>query len=220
MRAVDQWEAIRRALPDGWEAARLSFTVEDPKSIGATAAVLAPLGPGRSGSEFRIQIRPSGGPTGVESLRNLLGRLDRKRIWGNLALTHLEAREDRPELVARSDEAPGPLPLAQAWDDALASLPPDWSDVLCELRVDSSDFLPRAALLGAPLNPTRKPDELALRFRVGRKGYGTSAAMARRCFERMDAEGITGSIEVVNGLSDVANAATLGPVWRIAGKSV
>jgi hypothetical protein len=220
MRAVDQWKAIQRALPDGWEEARLSFTVEDPKSIGATAAVLAPLGPGRSGSEFRIQVRPSGGPTGVESLRNLLGRLDRKRIWGNLALTDLQAHEDRPELVAQSHEAAGPLPLAPAWDRALASLPPDWSDALCELRVDSSDYLPRAALLGAPLNPTRRPDELALRFRVGRKGYGTSAAMARRCFERMDADGITGSIEVVSGLSDVANAATLGPVWRIAGKSV
>jgi hypothetical protein len=112
------------------------------------------------------------------------------------------------------------LPLAEEWDRALASLPPDWSDALCELHVDSSDYLPRAAHLGAPLNPARIHGELALRFRVGRNGYGTSAAMARRCFERMDDEGITGSIGVVNGLSDVGNVGSLGPVWRIAGRSV
>jgi hypothetical protein len=224
MRAVDQWEAIEEALPEGWREARLSFTVEDPKSIGAVAGVLAPLGPGRSGSEFRIQVRPSGGPAGVESLRNLLWRLDRKRIWGDLRL--VDSRVEAPaarrddDVVAQSHKALEAVALTAAWDRALASLPPDWSDALCELRVDSSDYLPRAALLGAPLNPSRRPDELALRFRVGRKGYGTSAAMARRCFERMDAEGITGSIEVVNDLSDVANAGTLGPVWRIAGRSV
>ncbi len=44
--------------------------------------------------------------------------------------------------------------------------------------------------------------------------------MARRCFERMDTEGITGSITVLDGLSDTANAVTQGPVWRIAGRSV
>jgi hypothetical protein len=102
----------------------------------------------------------------------------------------------------------------------LETLPPDWSDVLCELEVDSSDFLPRAALLGAPLNPMRVPHALAVRFRVGRKGYGTSPIMARRCFERMDAESVTGQLEVVDALSDVGNVGTQGPVWRVAGRSV
>ena len=74
-----------------------------------------------------------------------------------------------------------------------AQLPPDWSDLLCELELDSSDHVPRAALLGAPLNPSRVPDAIALRFRAsGKQGYGVSPQMARRCFERMDAEGITG----------------------------
>ena len=107
-----------------------------------------------------------------------------------------------------------------AWEAELAKLPPDWTDLLCELEVDSSDFLPRAALLGAPLNPTRNPDSLALRFRVGRGGYGTSPTMARRCLERMDAEGITGRIRVLNALSEVGNVATQGPVWRVAGRAV
>jgi hypothetical protein len=113
------------------------------------------------------------------------------------------------------------LELPAAWDALLAELPPDWSDVLCELELDSSDHIPRAALLGAPMNPTRVEGEIALRFRAsGKQGYGVSAQMARRCFERMDAEGITGRLRVVYDLSDSENAVTQGPVWRVAGKSV
>ena len=111
--------------------------------------------------------------------------------------------------------------LAEAWDDALAALPPDWSDLLCELGLDSTDHLPRAALLGAPMNPTRVPGVTALRFRVsGKQGYGVSPVMARRCFERMDAEGIAGRITVVYELSDTENVVTQGPVWRVGGRSV
>ena len=111
--------------------------------------------------------------------------------------------------------------MAANWDAALAALPPDWSDLLCILELDSSDHLPRAALLGAPMNPTRVRGEIALQFRAsGKQGYGVSPQMARRCFERMDAEGITGSIRIAYGLSDTENAATQGPVWRLAGRSV
>jgi hypothetical protein len=103
----------------------------------------------------------------------------------------------------------------------LSSLAPDWSDLLCELELDSSDHVPRAALLGAPLNPSSVAGASALRFRVsGKQGYGVSPQMARRCFERMDAEGITGRIRAVHALSDTENADTQGPVWRLAGRSV
>ena len=44
--------------------------------------------------------------------------------------------------------------------------------------------------------------------------------MARRCFERMDADGITGRLVVLQALSDTENAVTQGPVWRVAGRSV
>ena len=89
------------------------------------------------------------------------------------------------------------------------------------LELDSSDHLPRAALLGAPMNPTRVPDETALRFRAsGKQGYGVAPQMARRCFERMDAEQVTGSLTILDGLSDTENAVTQGPVWRLAGTSV
>ncbi|HSG12416.1 MAG TPA: hypothetical protein VLA22_00950, partial [Gaiellaceae bacterium] len=71
------------------------------------------------------------------------------------------------------------------------------------------------------LNPSRVPGSVAIRFRVSSgRGYGTSPGMARRCLERMDADGITGRLSVVLGLSDADNAATQGPVWRIAGRSV
>ena len=71
------------------------------------------------------------------------------------------------------------------------------------------------------MNPTRVPGETALRFRAsGKQGYGVSPQMARRCFERMDAEGITGRIAILNALSDTENADTQGPVWRVAGRSV
>ncbi len=224
MRAVDQWARIAETLPERWEEARLAFAPEDPGSLAAAAAVLAPLGPGRGLDSLRFHVRPSGGPSGVESVRNLMSRLDAKRIWGALSLVDVQAPE-RESPAARSHEtlagAQAPTrELVAIWEDELAKLPPDWSDLLCELELDSSDFLARAALLGAPLNPTRVPGALALRFRVGRNGYGTSPTMTRRCFERMDAEGITGRIRSLNVLANVGNVATQGPVWRVAGRAV
>lgn len=216
MRAAGQWKLIERELGADWEEARLVFSVEDSSSIGDAAAVLAPLGPGRSGRELRFQVRREGG--GPDKVRNLVKRLDRKRIWGTLSLVESRA-EPRVSLAAQEPEVE--VGIVEGWDAALAQLPPGWRDLLCELEVDSSDYLPRAALLGAPLNPTRNPDEIALRFRVSSGvGYGTSPGMARRCLERIEGDGITGRVSVLNVLSNTGNEATLGPVWRIAGRSV
>jgi hypothetical protein len=216
MQAVAQWERIRYELPEYWEEARLAFVPDDEGALARAAAVLAPLSPGQSGSKLRIQVRNGGGVGGPESLRNLLRRLDRKRIWGTLALVDTFAEAPERPLAVEAHAS-----LAEAWDDALASLPPDWSDLLCELEMESSDYLPQAALLGAPLNPTRNPDALALRFRVAAtKGYGAPPGLVRRCLERMDADGIRGDISVLQGLSETENVGTQGPVWRIAGRSV
>jgi organic radical activating enzyme len=219
MRAADQWVLLENELGADWTEARLAFSPEG--SPAPAAAILAPLGPGRVGEELRFHISRSGGEP--ERLRNLLERLDRNRIWGTLSVTGptaapTDAAIAEPVTAARTEET---VSLANAWDAALARLAPGWSDLLCELVLDSSDHLPRAALLGAPLNPTRDPEAVALRFRVsGKQGYGVSPGMARRCFERMDADGITGRISVLNALSDTENAETQGPVWRIAGRSV
>ena len=214
MRAADQWAQIEEGLEPGWTEAQLTFTPEG--SSADAAAVLGPLQPGRVEGGLRLHITRSGG--GTERARNIFRRLDRRRIWGTLSLVGvIEDVAPAPAAVP----VPAARLLADAWDDALSELPPDWSDLLCELELDASDLLPRAALLGAPLNPSRVPDAIALRFRVsGKQGYGVAPQMARRCFERMDAEGITGRIAVLHGLSDTENAVTQGPVWRLAGKSV
>lgn len=216
MRAVDQWKLIEDELGDGWDDVRLSFALESAASVAAAAAVLAPLGPGRAGNELRFQVSHTGG--GLEKLRNLLGHLDRKRIWGTLSL--VEARtEPSPQPTA---QPAGPSrSLAESWDGAVEELPAGWRDLLCELELDSTDYIAPAALHGAPLNPTRNPEASALRFRVSRGGgYGAPPGMVRRCLERMDAARISGRVVVLNALSDTENADTQGPVWRIAGRSV
>jgi hypothetical protein len=213
MRAVDQWSEIERTLPEGWEEARLSFAPEEPRQRASAAAVLAPLGPGRVGDELRFQVRRSG-VASTQSVRNLVSRLDGKRIWGTLSFVDARLAEAAP---APAEARRG---LAASWDAVLDEVPPDWRDLLCELELDSTDYLPRAALLGAPLNPTRVPGRIALRFRVSQRGYGASPSMTRRCFERMDAEGITGRLSILNALSETGYVATQGPVWRISGRSV
>lgn len=214
MRAADQWTQIEKTLDPDWSEAQLSFTPED--SIAEAAAVLGPLQPGRLGDHLRLHITRSGG--GVERARNIFRRLDGRRVWGTLTLVGVIG--DMAPAAPTRTRAPAQA-LADAWDVALSQLPPDWSDLLCDLELDSTDHLPRAALLGAPLNPSRVRGETALRFRAsGKQGYGVSPIMARRCFERMDADGITGSLAVLYDLSDTTNAATQGPVWRLAGRSV
>ena len=44
--------------------------------------------------------------------------------------------------------------------------------------------------------------------------------MAQRCLERLDEEGIRGSIRVLWALSDTRPVQTQGPVWYSGGKSV
>jgi hypothetical protein len=215
MRTVEQWAQIEEGLPPDWSEAQITFVAEG--SVEDAAAVLGPLQPGRVGDALRLHVPRADG--GVERARNIFRRLDGRRIWGTLEL--IGAIEDVvPDRTAEETASPRTA-LAESWDDALAALPPDWSDILCVLELDSSDHLPRAALLGAPMNPSRVLGDIALQFRAsGKQGYGVSPQMARRCFERMDAEGITGSIRIAHGLSDTENAATQGPVWRLAGRSV
>ncbi len=215
MQAAEQWARIADELDAEWTEARLAFSPEG--SSADAAAVLGPLQPVRVGEELRFHVVRAEG--GAERTRNTLRQLDRKRIWGTLTL--LDVAAEASTIAAAPAPAAASRPLAEAWDEALETLPPDWSDLLCELELDSTDHIPRAALLGAPLNPSRVDGAIALRFRAsGKQGYGVSPQMARRCFERMDADGITGRITVMVGLSDTENVATQGPVWRLAGRCV
>ena len=104
---------------------------------------------------------------------------------------------------------------------AVAALPPDWSDLYCEVELTSTDYLERAALLLAPVNPARYGGVTAFRFRCAHHfGYGASPEMTARCFERCDEDGITGEIEILHALSDTHPVGTQGPVWLVGGRSV
>jgi hypothetical protein len=97
------------------------------------------------------------------------------------------------------------------------------SDLYAELELASSDYLERAALLLAPANPARwkAGSRPVYRFRIAsRFGYGASAKMARRCFERLDEEAIRGRLRVLWALSDTKPVYTQGPVWYVGGSAV
>jgi hypothetical protein len=214
MKLVDQWRVVEENLPQDWDEVRLTLTTESPGDLPRAAQVLGPLTPGRAGSALVLHVRRAGGASGPEAARRLFDRLDRDRVWCHIAPGEVSA--------APADTGPAAVeaqPLAEQLDAELARLPGDWSDVLAEIELDSSDYLDRGALLCAPVNPSRDGERLAFLFRCARRaGYGVAPAMARRCLERCDAEGITGRVRVLRVLSDTDNVATQGPVWLVGGR--
>jgi hypothetical protein len=214
MRLVDQWRGIESELPDDWIDVVLSIVPESPAELPDVAAMLGPMGPNRVGEAVRVTVRRAGGASGPEAARRLFGLLDDRRVWSTLTCETIGSQPAPETTTAVSS-------LVRDFDAALAELPADWSDLLCELAIDSSDLLPRAALLCSPINPTRAQTGVAFTFRVAqRAGYGVSPSMARRCFERCDAEGLGGSVRVLRVLSDTDNVATQGPVWYVGGKAL
>ena len=218
MRLVDQWERLERDLPDGWQVARLAVRCESPAELPRAAAILGPANPGRHGDALILSVRRGGGPAGPEGVRRLFRRLDEQRIWCEVEVLEAEVAQEKAATVEVQRRS-----LLATWDEAIAALPADWSDLLCQLELDSTDYLARAALLCAPINPTGDRERTGFLFRVARRvasssGYGASPGMARRCLERCEAEGITGRPAVGRVLSDVDDEATQGPVWYVGGR--
>lgn len=211
MRLVWQWIALARELPRDWSDARLVLEVR-AGDADRVAALLGGANPLRQGNAVALFVSRRGG-FGPEAFRRALLRLDRRGIGGTLALAGVREDAAAPPAAHKT--------FAEQWDAALAHLPADWSDLHAELVLGSSDHLERAALLAAPVNPTRPAGTLALRFRVARRfGYGVSAAMGRRCLERLDEEGLRGEVAILRVLCDTDAVATQGPVWRVGGKAV
>jgi hypothetical protein len=216
VKLVEQWRRVEEELPAGWTAATLDVVPETASDRARAAALLGPANPGRVGEALRVRVARGGAAVGPEALRNLLGRLDEARIWCSLRLVESAVPAEPATAEARDAETT----LAAGWDALVATLPPDWSDLYAELRLASTDYLPRAALLCAPLNPTRAPGT-AFTFRAARRaGYGASPQMVRRCLERCDAERMRGAVVALRVLSETRNVATQGPVWRVGGRSV
>jgi hypothetical protein len=211
VKLVEQWHEIEAGLPEDWSSAELTFVVAEDERADQAALILAALTPGRTASSFRLSVRRGQAPARV------LRRLDEEGIRGRVDLVGAEAPppEQARAVLGRN------RPLAAQWDELVEQIPPDWSDVYAEVELDSSDFLQRGALLLAPVNPARHDGPTTLRFRVARvSGYGVAATMARRCFERLDREHITGHLRILRVLSATSHVATQGPVWRVGGRAV
>ncbi len=197
MRAAEQWAQIEEGLDPDWG--------------GGTAHVRRR----RLGGRRRRGSRPAAAGTGrrrAAASRPARGRRCRA------CTQHLPAARRPTDLGhagahrASTDVVPGLRRRGHRPAEALRSprtgtrlwraLPPDWSDILCMLELDSSDHLPRAALLGAPMNPTRVPGEIALQLsrvreagvrRVAADGSAVLRAHGRRRHHGLDHESSTGS---------------------------
>ena len=175
------------------------------------AAALGPTSPYRAApTVLLVRVARDGTATSPDNLERLLRRVP----GGTLSLSGSQAASERVETHTH-------LPLTSAWDAALAGLPADWSDVYAEIQLTSTDFVERAAVLCIQCNPRRDGQRAAFHFRSARtKGYGVSPEMARRCFERCDAEGITGTVTILRAISGSRHVATQGPVWLSAGRTL
>jgi hypothetical protein len=210
---LEQWREIQAQLPERWATARLSLVIEDEADCDRAAFLLGPVNPGRRGKQVRFRAGRGGLGPSANLVGRLLARLDGERVDGSLELLGADDLPEQAPIVRPS--------LAGVWEAEVARLPPDWSDLYCEVRLTSTDYLERAALLMAPLNPARYGGETGFRFRVARSfGYGASPDMTRRCLERLDEEGIRGSFRLVRVLADTYPNATQGPVWYVGGRSV
>lgn len=221
MKLVDQWRTIEAGLPTGWEDVQLTLTTEQADDLPRAAQVLGSINAGKVGSTLVFYVSSAAGPHGTEKVARVFEHLDRERTWCLLEQSSVMVAAASPDEGAVARSAPTSTAVAKSWDAALASLPSDWTDLLCELEIESSALLDRTALLCAPLNPARAGSRVAFTFRCsGRSGYGVSPSMARRCFERLDDEGITGTTRVLRALSDTDNVDTQGPVWLVGGKTL
>jgi hypothetical protein len=213
MRLVDQLIELERTIVDEWTELRLQVTPADQAQTSRAATLLGPANPGRHGTVLRFAVDRIGPGIGPVAARRLLRRLDAEGIAGELQL--LSMRKALAEELRRKET------LREQWARQLSALPSDWSDIYAQVQLNSTDYLERGALLLAPVNPARYGGVATLGFRCAHRfGYGVSAEMAARCFERCDDEGITGEVEVLRVLSDTHPVGTQGPVWIVGGKTI
>ena len=213
MSLAADWEELQQSLPEGWGTANLRLTVPEESRSERAAALLGPANPGRRGNVIRFYAAQRGAGHSPDIIRRLLARLDADGIRGELELVGSDLAPAAPDVVQPK--------LVVAWDEAVAGLPPDWTDLYVEVELESSDWLERAALLMAPVNPARYGGAPGFRFRVAsRFGYGATPAMTRRCLERVDAEALRGVLSILRVLSDTQPVGTQGPVWYVEGRSV
>ena len=201
MLLADQWQETETALPQSWSSAQLYLAVAEDADADRVALILASLTPGRMGTSFRLEVTPSRNPEGI------VRRLDQEGVRGRLDLIATDAEGGEiPVAEPRHRQAP----LTRQWDALVGDLPQDWSELYAEVELASSDFLPRAALLLAPVNPARYGGVASLRFRSARvTGYGVAPEGYRAAVSVLERTRLS-ALHVV--CVDAARLA-LGPRW-------
>ena len=121
VRLVTQWVRIQRQLPEGWTDARLRLTPASEKGLSRAAFLLGPLAPGRAGGELRFHAARGGAGPSRGRGRSARWRGSTRDASAGRSSSWAPTRVEAPA----ADTAPGSL--AEAWDDAVATLPPDWS---------------------------------------------------------------------------------------------
>ena len=223
MKLVDQWRTIEAGLPAGWEDVRLSLTTEQPGDLARATQVLGSINAGKVGSTVVFHVSSAAGPHGVQRALRAFEHLDRDRTWCLLAQSAVQvAAEPAPGGTgAVTHQRLRPPASPRAGTRRSPPCPPTGPISSASSRSTRATLLDRTALLCAPLNPARSGSRVVFTFRCsGRSGYGVSPAMARRCFERLDHEEITGTTRVLRVLSDTDNVDTQGPVWLVGGKTL
>ena len=217
VKLVDQWAALERRLPIDWETIGLRLSTEQPDEVGEAARVLGPMNVGRVGDQLAVTVRRAGGASGPEAARRLFGRLDQARIWCLLEQDEIGVRE--PDVAtSAAATAGGAGRRGVGRGSRRAPLGLERPALQPRARIQRPAAARRAALR------SRQPDArraMPWRSRSAARaatGYGVSPVMARRCFERLDAEGIEGEVSVLRVVSDTDNVATQGPVWYVGGK--
>ncbi len=96
--------------------------------------------------------------------------------------------------------------LAAQWDAVARGLPAGWSALPLRLVVARAEDASRAAALLGPLGPGVAGDELHLRVTP----TGTAGpSLVRRLLERLDSEGIRGTLELAGDVTGAASAETV-----------
>ena len=208
MSLVEQWNTLENGLDPRWSDARLSLRIDSDEARERAASLLAPAGPGLSGSTIRFTVARRGGGIGPEAARRLLRRVDSEGVDGELTLVSAGEAE-APAEIARTT-------LAAEWDAALEALPSDWSDLVADLELSSSADVDRSAVLCSPLNPIQSTGRPGFRFRsASERGYGASVGMVRSCLSRLDEDGIAGHLRITRVLSDVHPVGTQGATFLV-----
>jgi hypothetical protein len=110
------------------------------------------------------------------------------------------------------------VPLVARWNSVERSLDPGWTEVTLSLAIDDDRARSRAATLLGPAGPGVGSKQI--RFHVSTHGAGIGPEAARRLLRRIDAEGITGRLELVDSHAPPPEpeqpSRLLAPAWQEA----